>query len=56
MKKQALFQIKKKDLTASTHFSLQKSIISKLKEDSKKYNISVSKIVNTILTEYYKDK
>lgn len=51
--KKNLFWKKEKDLTVSTHFTIRNSIVKKINEDSKKFNISKSKIVDTILAEYY---
>ncbi|WP_162847757.1 hypothetical protein [Mycoplasma anserisalpingitidis] len=54
--KKNLFKKQEKDLTVSVHFSIRGSLVKKIENDSKKYNITKSKIVDTILWEYYKEK
>lgn len=56
MPKKELFIKKEKDLTVSVHYSIRKSLVKKVELDAKKYNITKSKIVNTILDDYYRNK
>lgn len=56
MAKKELFTKKKKDLTVSVHYSIRGSLAKKIEQDAEKYNITKSKIVDTILEDYYKDK
>lgn len=56
MHKKELFIKKEKDLTVSVHYSIKGSLVNKIKKDAEKYNITKSKVVNTILEHYYKDK
>ncbi|MDC8900821.1 hypothetical protein PUW87_02245 [Metamycoplasma hyosynoviae] len=56
MQKKELFTKKEKDLTVSAHYSIKGSLVKKIEKDAEKYNITKSKIVNTILEDYYKDK
>lgn len=56
MNKKKLFKKKEKDLTVSVHYSIRQSLVKKVKEDSEKYNITKSKVIDTILEDYYKDK
>ncbi|MDC8921954.1 hypothetical protein PR257_02905 [Metamycoplasma hyosynoviae] len=37
-------------------YSIKGSLVKKIEKDAEKYNITKSKIVNTILEDYYKDK
>lgn len=53
MFKKELFKKKEKDLTQSVHYTIRRSLIKKVIDDSKKYNLSASKIVDTIIGEYY---
>lgn len=53
MSKRVLFEKREKDLTVSVHYTIRKSLVEKIKNDSKKYNLSESKIVNTIIDNYY---
>lgn len=56
MAKKELFTKKEKDLTVSVHYSIRGSLAKKVEEDAKKYNITKSKVVDTILENYYKNK
>ena len=56
MSKKELFKIKEKDLTTGVHYSIRGSLTKKVEEDAEKYNITKSKVVNTILEDYYKEK
>ncbi|QJG66670.1 hypothetical protein HGG64_03135 [Mycoplasma phocoeninasale] len=53
--KKEIFDIKeKKDLTVSVHYTIKSSLVKKVKEIAKEKNISDSKVVNTILEEFFK--
>lgn len=54
MSKKELFKIKEKDLTIGVHYSIRGSLAKKVEEDAEKYNITKSKVVDTILEDYYK--
>lgn len=54
MKKDILKNVKK-DLTISMHYTIKRSLVEKVRQDAKKYNLSESKVVTLILAEYYKD-
>ena len=56
MSKKELFKIKEKDLTTGVHYSIRGSLAKKVEEDAEKYNITKSKVVNTILEDYSKEK
>ncbi|VEU79342.1 Uncharacterised protein [Metamycoplasma cloacale] len=56
MAKKELFTKKEKDLTVSVHYSIRGSLVKKVEEDAEKYNITKSKVVDTILEDYYKNK
>ncbi len=56
MSKKELFKEKEKDLTTSVHYSIRGSLAKKVENDAKKYNITKSRIVDTILEDYYKEK
>jgi predicted DNA binding CopG/RHH family protein len=51
--KKDIFDNKKKDLTISCHFTIKESIVKKIKKTAKDNGISESKVVNTILEEYF---
>lgn len=54
MKEDIFNKIKKeKDLTISSHWTIKKSVIEKIKKLSKEKNMSESKIVNTILENFF---
>ncbi len=55
MSKKELFKVKEKDLTISVHYSIRGSLAKKVENDAEKYNITKSKIVDTILEDYYKE-
>lgn len=54
--KDNIFKNIKKDLTISCHYSIKQSIVELIKKDAKDNNLSESKIVNTILENYYQNK
>ena len=56
MVKKELFTKKEKDLTVPVHYSIKCSLAKKIEEDAEKYNITKSKVIDTILEDYYKDK
>jgi hypothetical protein len=45
-----------KDLTVSAHYTIRGSLVSKVKEQSKKSNISESKVVDRILDNFFNKK
>ncbi|WP_406617878.1 hypothetical protein ACJA27_03310 [Mycoplasmopsis lipophila] len=55
MIKKELFKKQEKDLTVSTHYTIRKSLVEKIINDSKEYNLSASKIVDTIIANYYEN-
>ena len=55
MVKRELFKKKEKDLTISTHYTIRRSLVEKINSDAKEYNLSASKIVDTIIEDYYKN-
>lgn len=54
--KKNIFTVKEKDLTKPVHYTIRTSLVKKILRDSKKYKISASKVVDTILYEYYKNE
>lgn len=53
--KRDIFDTKEeKDLTVSAHWTIKKSIIEKVKQISKDKKMSDSKVVNTILENFFK--
>lgn len=55
MKDKELFKNIEKDLTISVHYTLKSSLVKKINNDAKKYKLSSSKIVNTIIEKYYEN-
>ena len=53
MSKKNLFEKKEKDLTMSVHYTIRRSLVKKINSDAKEYNLSASKIVDTIIADYY---
>ena len=53
MSKRNLFEKKEKDLTMSVHYSIRRSLVKKINTDAKEYSLSASKIVDTIIADYY---
>ena len=52
-----IFDIKEeKDLTVSAHWTIKKSVVEKVKQIAKDKKISDSKVVNTILEDFFKNK
>lgn len=52
-----IFDMKEeKDLTVSAHWTIKKSIVEKVKKISKKKKMSDSKVVNTILENFFDNK
>lgn len=51
--KKNIFTKQTKDNTVPVHYTIRGSLVAKVLEDSKKYNMSASKIVEAILNEYY---
>ncbi len=55
--KKDIFDIKEeKDLTISAHWTIKKSIVEKVKQIAKDKKMSDSKVVNTILEDFFKNK
>ena len=55
--KKDIFDIKEeKDLTVSAHWTIKKSVVEKVKQIAKDKKISDSKVVNTILEDFFKNK
>ncbi len=54
MKKDIFENQKNKDLTVSVHYTIKSSLVQKVKTISKEKNISESKVVNTILEDFFK--
>ena len=54
--KKNIFTVKEKDLTKPVHYDIRTPLVKKNLRDSKKYKISASKVVDTILYEYYKNE
>ena len=54
MSKKEWFKIKEKDLTTGGHYSITGSLAKKVGADAETYNITKSKVGNTILWDYYK--
>lgn len=53
--KKDIFDIKEeKDLTISSHWTIKKSIVEKIKKTAKNKKMSESKVVNTILENFFK--
>lgn len=53
--KKDIFDIKEeKDLTISAHWTIKKSIVEKIKQIAKDKKMSDSKVVNTILEDFFK--
>ncbi len=53
MAKKELFEKKEKDLTVSMHYTIRKSLVEKINKDAEEYNLSASKVVDTIIADYY---
>lgn len=51
--KKQLFEKQPKDLTTSAHFTIRRSLLKKINNDSKEFGISASKVVDTIIADYY---
>ncbi|QJR43694.1 hypothetical protein HLA87_02790 [Mycoplasma miroungigenitalium] len=50
-----IFDIKKnKDLTVSVHYTIKSSVIEKVKKIAKEKSMSESRVVNTILENFFK--
>lgn len=55
--KKDIFDIKEeKDLTVSAHWTIKKSVVEKVKQIAKDKKMSDSKVVNTILEDFFKNK
>lgn len=55
MKKDIFEHEEKKDLTVSVHYTIKESIVNQIKEVASKKNMSDSKVVNTILEDFFKN-
>lgn len=55
MKKDIFDQKDKKDLTVSVHYTIKESIVNEIKKVAFKKNMSDSKVVNTILEDFFKN-
>ena len=55
--KKDIFDIKEeKDLTISAHWTIKQSIVNEVKKIAKEKKMSDSKVVNTILENFFKNK